>query len=229
MAVSLRTAVYYPMAGFMTCIIWWGGSAVHGQPPAAPPAPPVPPPVPAPAAQNPPGPIAHPAPTYDSLQAGSDAQQPAEEARGDAIRRQLGVQGDIRRYNTWLPAYGPPLPAVYGYGSVRAARRAYRSVYGPPLLAPWPRVPGDIYGYPYYPWARQPIGHEKIWTSPNGYIYKPLYPNSPLAPEAPALPQPQGPTRADPATRPRPAEDPPRPQAVPAIPEPPPAQGPREL
>jgi hypothetical protein len=124
--------------------------------------------------------------TYDSLQAGQDAYRAAEADRQAAIQRQLRIQDEIRWYNTWAPGYEswPTLPEIYAYGARRAFRPTYRygnaGYYGP-LFEPWPRVPGDIYGYPYYGSVRQPTGHEKIWTSPNGYIYRPTYDPPPHA------------------------------------------------
>ncbi len=41
---------------------------------------------------------------------------------------------------------------------------------------PWPRVPGDIYGYPLYQSVPQPIGHESRQVAPNRWIYRPIYP-----------------------------------------------------
>jgi hypothetical protein len=44
---------------------------------------------------------------------------------------------------------------------------------------PWPRVPGDIWGYPLARPVAQPIGHESVQTSPNRWIYRPLYATAP--------------------------------------------------
>jgi len=69
-----------------------------------------------------------------------------------------------------LPAAGAPAPRVGGaygtYGAYAAPVPAFES---------WPRVPGDIWGTPYYGYVRQPIGHVKIWTGRLSYIYKPVY------------------------------------------------------
>jgi hypothetical protein len=178
------------------------------------------------AARRPPSPQV----TYGPLQAARDAQRLAEEARRRAIDRQLQVLDDVRRYRTYA-YYDYALAAPRDvYGPPRAIRRAYRRGYGP-VWWTWPY----IYGYPYYPQVKQPWGHEKIWTSPNSYIYRPLY-------DPPAEP-PKPPTLADPSLRPQgppPAEPPldaPRPPLLipPAhpvperIPTPPAESGPREF
>lgn len=184
-----------------------------------------------PPAEKPPAPAAatrqvRPNETYDPLHAGQDAYQLGEQQRRRAINRQLWLWDEIKRYNTWIGCYAPSLPEIYAYGSPRAARRASRYGFGP-LFTPWPLVPGDVYGYPYYPWVKQPIGHEKIWTGPNSYIYLPRY-----APPANA----QGtPARAAPAPTPATVPQPPPRGAPPAnlaperIPTPPVESGPREF
>jgi hypothetical protein len=173
--------------------------------------------------------------TYDALQAGQNAYRAAEAQRQAAIDRQLQVQDEIRWYNSWAPGYGdgPTLTEIYAYGSPRAYRRAQRQGYGP-LFEPWPRVPGDIYGSSYYGYVRQPTGHEKIWTSPNGYIYRPRYDRPPSSgePALPAIvpPASRAPSRGVPPAPPggaTPIPPPPTPGVVP-----PPSvnsAGPREL
>ena len=56
-----------------------------------------------------------------------------------------------------------------------------------PVFQPWPRVPGDIWGTPYYGYVRQPIGYVKIWTGRLSYIYKPIYASPPAASPHPAV------------------------------------------
>jgi len=163
---------------------------------------------------------------YGPLDAAEEARIRADEDGQAATGRQLQLIDDIRWYNTWIPTpYRPSLPYIYGYGygPPGAASRAYRSGLDP-VFTPWPRVPGDIYGYPYYGLVRQPIGHEKIWTSPNGYIYRPVY--APPAGQAVA-PRPAAPRayRATPATPLPPAAGSPGQ----AAPPPPGESGPREF
>jgi hypothetical protein len=144
--------------------------------------------------------------TYGPLEAAEEARRRAEEAGRDAVNRQLDLADDIRWMNTWAPTtYRDSLPYIYGYGGPRVGRRVERAFerWVDPVFTPWPRVPGDIYGYPYYAPAKQPIGHEKIWTSPNSYVYRPKY--------APSSPQPARPT----APAPTPARCPPPPAAPP--------------
>jgi len=146
--------------------------------------------------------------TYDSLQAGRDAHAMAERQRREAIDRQLQTIEDVQWYNAWYDdwydAWGRPyarryaLPYIYGYAPPFAASRAHRAIegYAPaPPFTPWPYVPGDIYGYRYAPRVEQPLGHEKVWTGPNSYIYRPRYTEPPaeVPPAAPEPPEPAGP------------------------------------
>ena len=116
-------------------------------------------------------------------------------------------------------SYGPVRPAVYVgptladvfaypqsgityYNAPAAPQAAVAGGGGPytaplPVFQPWPRVPGDIWGTPYYGYVRQPIGHVKIWTGRASYIYKPVY-ASPAMESAAAVPPPPAPRRAGP-------------------------------
>ena len=177
--------------------------------------------------------VYHPGETYNSLQAGYDAYLDAEAERRAQIGRQIMIQEQIMATNTWAdPAdrYRPVHPESYGtirprfytgatlsdvYGGssvVGATIVGYRGAAGTIYTgkgSAWPRVPGDIYGTPYYGFARQPIGHIKIWTGPQSYIYKPVYANAPMAEPISAQPRPDlvRPRRVEaarPATRPLP-------------------------
>ena len=64
-----------------------------------------------------------------------------------------------------------------GPGSITARRARFPRT---PVFQPWPRVPNDIWGTPYYGYVRQPIGHIKIWTGRLSYIYKPIYASPPM-------------------------------------------------
>jgi hypothetical protein len=87
-----------------------------------------------------------PAERYDSLKAGQDAYEWAERERQAQIGWQAGTLSGLPR----LPPRLPP--------------RAYR-----PLLP-------NLWAYPpYYGTVAQPTGHEKIWTGPNSYIYRPRW------------------------------------------------------
>ena len=109
----------------------------------------------------------------------------------------------------------------------RTAANYYNGYYAAPVpvFQPWPRVPNDIWGTPYYGYVRQPIGHVKIWTGRLSYIYKPIYASPPL--ESP--PPPAASARAA-ASRPRrpysgpgsSSADVPSPTAAPNLPPPPP-------
>lgn len=186
--------------------------------------------------------------SYGPIEAAEEARRRAVDAEHGAIQRQLQLQDDIRWYNTWNPTpYRYALPYIYAYAPPRAARRVHAAleVYVPPVqvLTPWPRIPGDIYGYPYYPWVQQPTGHDKTWTSPNGYIYRPQYGSPPTQAAKPPV-APQRPTTAAPSTRLQPAVPPgsvtptgppatipapPKPATPEEIPVPPTEPGPREF
>jgi hypothetical protein len=194
--------------------------------------------------------VVHPGETYDSLQAGRDAHLDAEAERRAKIGRQLMLEEQVQAENTWSDpqdkyrpvrpeSYGPVRPKVYigptladVYAYPQSSIVFYNAPAAPggsgpytapvPVFQPWPRVPGDIWGTPYYGYVRQPIGHVKIWTGPASYIYKPVYasPAMEAAPPAggyPAAPPP-APRRTAPAERSRSLAAP----ASPGTPPPPP-------
>ena len=74
---------------------------------------------------------------------------------------------------------GAAVPRTGGDGSGRDAAAV-------PVFQPWPQVPNDIWGAPYYGYVRQPIGHVKIWTGRLSYIYKPIYASPPVESPQPA-------------------------------------------
>ncbi len=98
---------------------------------------------------------------YRTSDPGRGAYQRAEQQRREAIERQLGVIESVRYFNIWRP---------YGYG---------------PAFTPWPR---PLYGYPHYRRVRQPIGHDKIWTGPNSYVYRSRYASPPEEARSPVAP-----------------------------------------
>ena len=156
--------------------------------------------------------VYHPGETYDSLQAGRDSYWDAEAERRAKIGRQLMLEEQIQTENTWSnpqdkyrpvhpESYGPIRPKVYVgptladvyaypsssityYNAQPAAPSAVRGAAPVPVFEPWPRVPGDIWGTPYYGYVRQPIGHVKIWTGRLSYIYKPVYASPAMEPAA---------------------------------------------
>ena len=146
---------------------------------------------------------------YGPLQAGQNKYERAELERRHAINRQLWIIDDIYRYNLWPPyVHRYALPYIRAYappGVGRRVERDLRRIATGRVIAPWPLVPGGIYGYPYYPWVRQPTGHEEIWTGPNSYMYHPSYappdvptPAAPPTPEPPSQPVPPPPTETGP-------------------------------
>ena len=125
----------------------------------------------------------------------------------------------------------PPVPTVGGAPTSRAV--TYGSGYSAapgPVFQPWPRVPNDIWGTPYYGYVRQPIGHIKIWTGRLSYIYKPIYASPPMEvarPTSAALPRAAAPRPRRPSAEPemRPP-DVPAPTASLNSPPPPPKPSP---
>jgi hypothetical protein len=128
----------------------------------------------------------------------AESYEMAEARRMDQIARQLDLN-----YRMQISAgFGPRYPAPF---------------------EPWPRVPGDIWGYPQSKPITQPLGHESLQTGPNRWMYRPIYPGpqplpAPVKPQvtAPATPRAQvkapvqaelpAPSDAAPADRvPRPA------------------------
>ncbi len=80
--------------------------------------------------------------------------------RRDQIARQI----DLNYRMQWMAGFGPQLVGPF---------------------EPWPRVPGDIWGYPQARPIVHPIGHESAQTGPNRWIYRPIYATpSPAAPAA---------------------------------------------
>ncbi len=97
-----------------------------------------------------------------------------EARRQDLIARQL----DLNYRMIWSAGFGPRYPNPF---------------------EPWPRVPGDIWGYPGPRPIEHPIGHESAQTGPNRWTYRPLYAGTVAAPakaagiettQQPARPQP---------------------------------------
>ena len=177
-------------------------------------------PTPAPVAD----PAAAPAPeTYDSLDAGQDAQAMAERQRRAAVDRQLQTQADIRYYQVLPGRWGRhyarryAVPNIHVYAPPFAAQEAHRAIEGgyipAPPFGPWP-MPGDFFGVPYVgePYVdsvEQPQGHEKVWTGPNSYIYRPRQQEPTRAERQPTLAPPQPTLAAEPAAAQLPVEQPP--------------------
>lgn len=144
---------------------------------------------------------------YDGLRAGDEAHELAEEQR---LNDQLYLNDAMRVRNGWAPSggsvvwygnaglgYGRPLRIDYAYAhsSDRLLSRRGRSLYierywSPPVsvFEPWPYVPGDIYGYSFPPYVRQPIGQRQTQTGPNRWESHPVYANE-LGPAAEPRPR----------------------------------------
>ena len=133
--------------------------------------------------------------SYDGLRAGDEAHRLGEEQRQQRLSDQLYLNDAMRARHGWAPSgsvvwygnagYGPPvgIDYAYAYSSNRLFGRS-RGLYierywSPPLsvFEPWPYVPGDIYGYCFPPYVRQPIGQRQIQTAPNRWESHPVYPD----------------------------------------------------
>jgi len=198
-----------------------------------------------------------PRPQYDPIRAMEEAAERADAAARAAIRQQMAIVAAAPLYSPSIVfPYRYPTPIVPPvYGTPRAVRRAQRTleragvpyaVYVPPV--PWTARLSIVAPLPAP--VQQPQGYEKIWTGPNGYIYRPWYGLAPAeaqknaAPAAEPLPAPVlSPDRPDVRQRPAVPEllEPPvlpappeagtkRPNPAPEpIPAPPPTQGPQEF
>jgi hypothetical protein len=93
----------------------------------------------------------------DGFNPATELYQINEVQRRDQIARQL----DLNRRMIWSSGYVPQLPTIF---------------------EPWPRVPGDIWGYPQNRPVEQPSGHESRQVGPNRWIYRPIYSTVPAPP-----------------------------------------------
>jgi hypothetical protein len=130
-----------------------------------------------------------------------------EARRQDQISRQL----DLNYRMIYLAGFGPRFPNPF---------------------EPWPRVPGDIWGYPQGRPIVHPVGHESVQVSNTRWISRPVYSTGPIGAAGPIVsPVAVAPGVAVPAVRPRlpgPSDAVGPPIAVPPGPVPAPA-GPREF
>lgn len=104
---------------------------------------------------------------YDGTQAGLEAYQLAEEQRRAKVAMQLDVNDQVKAWAGLPTSRGETI--YYGSG---------------PVFGPWPYLPGDIYGYRYYPPTRQPIGQQQRQTGPNRWESRPVY-ATPITPYRP--------------------------------------------
>jgi hypothetical protein len=219
-----------------------------------------PPPLPAAPLPAPPGPaqsaevIPGPPPAsagsaYPPQAASADAYRNAEEQRRSDISRQL--QTNDRLSARAATAYGPygepylvtPAPPAPGaqhppadpYPGSRVLTRIERLANSPLGATLGALVPGGITVYRRPPGPQrvpQPLGHEELWTSPNSYVYRPIYPapggSQPPVVALPRIPAPRSVPGAPSAPAGPQGEIIPPPP--PALPPPPVAQlGPRDL
>jgi tetratricopeptide (TPR) repeat protein len=130
----------------------------------------------------------------DPLAAGAEAYALAESGRQAALARQfealhlarwlgglppLGAAGgpwaaSPRVSGAWTPAAGTA-SLEYLYAHPGGAGAATRSPWPRSVFEPWPIVPGDVYGWPYYGFVVQPSGHRIVWWGANAYTYEPVY------------------------------------------------------
>jgi hypothetical protein len=137
---------------------------------------------------------------YDGLTAGAEAYLDAEAQRRQNIARQLGHVEQL----TWslgLPNRTdgvvwyrdpPSLDYWYAYGRPAGALYSRRlAAASADVFEPWPRLPGDIFGYPDPAPVRQPIGHISSQTGPNRWEYHPIYAEDLAPPPGAAFAPPQ--------------------------------------
>lgn len=122
---------------------------------------------------------------YDGIQAGLDAFKLAEERRQANIVQQMAINEQMRAWSGYGYGYGYATPLwqltdldyAYAYGGRRYWNQTRERYWTGPLTVfePWPVVPGDIYGYTYFPLVRQPIGQQQTQTGPNRWESHPVY------------------------------------------------------
>ncbi len=154
---------------------------------------------------------------YDGLTSGAEAYRDAEAIRRQNIARQLNHVDLLKWYNG-LPnrsdgvvLYRDPPSLDYWYAYGRGPTPQYATGPATDVFEAWPRVPGDIFGYPEIPTARQPIGHISTQTGPNRWEYHPIYAEDLLV-SRPALLPADGIHRGGPATLPAAGALPPPPE-----------------
>ncbi len=135
---------------------------------------------------------AEPPEPYDALTAGRDAYYYHEARRRQAIATQLATIDRMKWFAGFpaggiaiAPGYGqtiyyrdpPSLDYIYATGRssvyTRYPNRAWPGL--PDVFEPWPLVPGDIWGYPYYDAVPQPIGQRQVQTGPKQWESHPVY------------------------------------------------------
>lgn len=165
-------------------------------------------------------PLLPPDPELAPMEAAGQAYRLGEERRLEALGRQRSLVA-AAPYLSSAPAYAgrPAVPYLYSAPAYRP-RRAFRpGAWLYPGAIALPAIPTDVYGgIPLPPEVRQPDGHVKFWTGPNGYIYRPTY-RSPLFDGE--LPLPGPPLDEMPLDEPAPTLAPPANLAEPEVPPPP--------
>ncbi len=130
-------------------------------------------------------------PAYDALAAGADAYWYHEAQRRRDIDRQLGLVDQMKSYAALPPYYdhtiyyrgapyyrsAPSLEYMYGAGGLGHFDSYRERVWFGTgnIFEPWPLVPGDIWGYPFFNPVPQPIGQRHIQTGPNRWESHPVY------------------------------------------------------
>lgn len=136
-----------------------------------------------------PGPVLTPA--YGPLEMAEESNRLAEEQRLAAVEQQRElVAAAPYLYVAPTPSLVASVPYLYS-GQVYRPRRAYRTgVWVHPRALVYPAIAADAYGgIPLPEEVRQPDGHIKYWTGPNGYVYRPTF-RSPLFEDSAATGEP---------------------------------------
>jgi hypothetical protein len=132
---------------------------------------------------------------YDGFQASAEAAQRQDLRRRGEIAMQLATIEQIKWYAGYPSSFHAPpsLARVYAFGpgSAYFRRPLWSSTAPLGVFEPWPLVPGDIWGYPWYDYVPQPIGRIEIQTGPNRWESHPVY-----APLPDAVPDVTGPPKS---------------------------------
>lgn len=122
---------------------------------------------------------------YDGIQAGLDSYALGEARREEQINRQLSANEQMRWWRGLPPSYAPSasyryppsLDYVYVTGRRGLFGRYRERVYfgTADVFAPWPYVPGDVWGSVDTSGVRHPSGQRHTQTGPNRWESHPVY------------------------------------------------------
>ena len=106
---------------------------------------------------------------------GCDCRTAPDRGRAIAVRRAAHAVLLVRS----LVRHATAIDLVPGRAVAWPGASWVRSEYGGAYRPRIPVAPSATYGAVGFGIAPQPLGHEKIWTGPNSYIYRPIYASTP--------------------------------------------------